>query len=338
MAMLRLPPTAISVTMTEVKDFEHRRRFKRYLTRQDAPTRRSQSLHEHSDSEIKESLMATPQTQKPAVTDERGSTETPKRYCQPDTPKLFSLPPRRPPKLTPFPSKVEAPTSHEASRSSQSTSPYASSLWQGPNSSAIRLPPPFSVGVRRVSDELSLPFRTFNQAPPNHPEELARDPPMMRFNLSSVEGAQTETIASVPAEGGSNSFLYSANHSVESAEHSLTRTSVSHSASETRRDDGGLGISQETMGTDPGVRVYNDSLPASLQPQTPRNLPEARHQSRLHGPHTAPVPRVASRSAHHPRRHYGRARSPSGMEAPGFRGLFGGAENSDESARFSNEE
>lgn len=35
-------------------------------------------------------------------------------------------------------------------------------------------------------------------------------------------------------------------------------------------------------------KVYNDALPALQQPQTPRNLPEARHQSRISGSQTAP--------------------------------------------------
>lgn len=140
------------------------------------------------------------------------------------------------------------------------------------------------------------------------------------------------------AEHGSDASLNSVGHAVESAERLITQHSVNQSAMETRRDDDGLGARQEeTMGTDLGVRVYNDSLPASLQPQTPRNLPEARHRSRLDGLHTAPAPRVASRAAHYSIRHYGRNRSPSGLAAPGFRGLFGGTENSGGSARFSNE-
>src|SRR4051812_37712397 len=44
-----------------------------------------------------------------------------------------------------------------------------------------------------------------------------------------------------------------------------------------------------------GFRIYDDSLPASSQPQTPQNLPESRHRSRLLGAHTAPVHGSGSR-------------------------------------------
>lgn len=159
--MLRLPPTAITVTMTEVKDFEHHLRFKAYLARSNTRTRRSPTTHEHKDSVAKESLTATPQTKHAKDADDQGNMETPQERCQPDTPKLFSLPPRRPPKFTLIPAREEASPSYEASGSSQSTSSYASSIsgdWQGHNPSATRLPPPFSVGARTSSYKLPLPF------------------------------------------------------------------------------------------------------------------------------------------------------------------------------------
>ncbi|KAK4042767.1 hypothetical protein C8A01DRAFT_13636 [Parachaetomium inaequale] len=88
-----------------------------------------------------------------------------------------------------------------------------------------------------------------------------------------------------------------------------------------------------------GLRVYNDFLPASSQPQTPQNLPEARYQSRLQGSYTAPARRISPQPAWtptmtRPRRGVGRRRelSPLGLQTPGFRGLYGGAENMDDAA------
>ncbi|KAK3320697.1 hypothetical protein B0T19DRAFT_245711 [Cercophora scortea] len=115
-------------------------------------------------------------------------------------------------------------------------------------------------------------------------------------------------------------------HSVESAIH--TSPSGSASVLPTPRTPGRF-------------RIYNDHLPALSQPQTPQNLPEARHQSRLHGSYTVP----ARRTSPHPfrtlttsqARHGTRLRrnvSPAGLQTPGFRGLYGGIENTDDSALF----
>jgi hypothetical protein len=91
------------------------------------------------------------------------------------------------------------------------------------------------------------------------------------------------------------------------------------------------------------LQIYDDSIPASAQPTTPRHLPEARHRSRLHGSYTAPVTRSRQRPTYEPeaiRGIRGRAQSPSGLDMPGFRGLYGGVENADdillyqESSRF----
>ncbi|KAH8892513.1 hypothetical protein GQ53DRAFT_764305 [Thozetella sp. PMI_491] len=93
---------------------------------------------------------------------------------------------------------------------------------------------------------------------------------------------------------------------------------------------------------EPEVRnfqVYDDDLSASLQPQTPQNLPEARHRSRLNGAYTAatgqasPLPaqtRTTSRRRH-PRRG---SPSPRGLQTPGFAGLYGGGENTDDAVLF----
>lgn len=85
-----------------------------------------------------------------------------------------------------------------------------------------------------------------------------------------------------------------------------------------------------------GFRVYDDSVSAISQPQTPQNLPEHRHRSMLLGMYTAPAGTrdlqnigILSR-----RRRAQRSPSPSGLQSPGFRGLYGGVENSDDSALF----
>ncbi|KAK0651203.1 hypothetical protein B0T16DRAFT_74307 [Cercophora newfieldiana] len=83
------------------------------------------------------------------------------------------------------------------------------------------------------------------------------------------------------------------------------------------------------------LRIYDDSLPASSQPRTPQNLPEARHQSRLRGSYTVPA-RHASHSVRTPttgrlrRRFEDRIPSPPGLQRPGFVGLYGGVENADD--------
>ncbi len=83
--------------------------------------------------------------------------------------------------------------------------------------------------------------------------------------------------------------------------------------------------------------MYNDGIPAFLQPQTPQHLPESRHRSRYHPSYTAP----GDGRLGHPRviqgppstRYLGRSGN-AGMNTPGVEGLFGGQENSDDEVMF----
>jgi len=71
-------------------------------------------------------------------------------------------------------------------------------------------------------------------------------------------------------------------------------------------------------------RVYDDSMPASSQPQTPQHLPEAQHQSRYHPLYTAPASiRMESSRP-----------SRSEVETPGLQGLYGGQENIEDDVMF----
>lgn len=115
-----------------------------------------------------------------------------------------------------------------------------------------------------------------------------------------------------------------------------------------------------------GYQVYNDAVSPDLQPQTPAQLPESRHQSRYHPSYTAPVTRAAARRGLSvddvdgeglqqslPRQRQapsytplrgGRSASPIGLVQGGFQGLYGGRENGDEEqswvegVRFNNAE
>lgn len=86
-------------------------------------------------------------------------------------------------------------------------------------------------------------------------------------------------------------------------------------------------------------RVYNDLLPRVGQPETPENLPEARHQSQLQGSYTVPARLsspfpVQTPTARRLRRRGRRSPSPPGLRTPGFLGLYGGIENTDDATLF----
>ncbi|KZL78951.1 hypothetical protein CI238_02230 [Colletotrichum incanum] len=84
--------------------------------------------------------------------------------------------------------------------------------------------------------------------------------------------------------------------------------------------------------------IYDDAVTATAQSQTPRNGPEARHQGQLHGSYTAPSTRTLTLETLTPgsrlRRRRAGATSPAGMDTPGFVGLYGGMENSDEAVLY----
>lgn len=86
------------------------------------------------------------------------------------------------------------------------------------------------------------------------------------------------------------------------------------------------------------IDVYDDSIMATIQPQTPLNLPEARHQSQLRGFYTAPGGIHLSQRARSPaptrRRRRAWMEDPAGLDHPGVVGLYGGIENTDELALY----
>ncbi|KAI1654200.1 hypothetical protein F4813DRAFT_392945 [Daldinia decipiens] len=334
--MLRLPPTTLSLTIAEVKEFERHLRFKKYLVKEDTlgklPIRTKTTIPVAKSSETEYNVL---NQSTPELISKRSSTTSVK-----ESSKLLACP-SRPPK--PGGDSVES-NSQGIPSSSQSGTPSSSNLshpitW---GNLPTTLPPPFSKEKRAVSDAQSLPSNSSSMHVKPRRDSSSQEPPETPPRRSSLRMAHTDVRTGSLSLTSRRRLVSSAVRFVESIVRSPGRGSPSPSpsphasSSETgspaRRDE-----LEPISGTELGFIIYNDSLPASSQPQTPLNLPETRHQSRLHGAYTAPVPRVASRPAYR----YNTVRgmgdttsSLSGLETPGFRGLYSGRENTEDSTLF----
>ncbi|KAI0884512.1 uncharacterized protein GGS22DRAFT_200308 [Annulohypoxylon maeteangense] len=330
--MLRLSPTTLSLTVTEVKDFERHLRFKKYLAKEDTfgqlvirPKKDDNAAQKSTESERGHVDQTNSETapNDSSVTDVKESS------------RLLSYPPRRPPKSGDVSAKSG---SLSLAHSSPSRTPSSLNTPQptGWGNLPMTLPPPFSKEKRTVSDAQSLPSTHQNIHGQSSHGDASQDPPMTPPRRSSLRLAHTEIHSSSPPVRGRMRFVSSAVRFMESMIPSPRRGSTSPSPLPSPHVHGPDSESPPRE-TELGFRIYNDALPASSQPQTPHNLPEARHRSRLYGSYTAPHHCLASVSSH--RSSVDRAMgdttgSPSGLETPGFQGLYGGRENGEDSTLF----
>ncbi|KAI1451488.1 hypothetical protein F4805DRAFT_95389 [Annulohypoxylon moriforme] len=333
--MLRLPPTTLSLTITEVKDFERHLRFKKYLAKDDTfgqlairTKKDSTATQKSTESERDDADQANSET----------TPKDPKDYSineVEESPRLLSYPPRRPPKSG---GGSAESGSLNLAHTSPSGTPSSLNTPQptGWGNLPMTLPPPFSREKRNVSDAQSLPSTHQSIQGQANRGDAGQEPPVTPPRRSSLRVAHTEIHSSSPPVRGRRRFVSSAVRFVESMIPSPRRGSTSPSPSSSThasRPDSDSSVRE----TELGFRIYNDALSASSQPQTPRNLPEARHRSRLYGSYTAPHHCLTSASSHRSsidRTMRDTTGSPSGLETPGFQGLYGGRENSEDSALF----
>ncbi|KAM0549093.1 hypothetical protein ACHAPJ_009548 [Fusarium lateritium] len=321
--MFRLQPTTITITTPELNDAERRSRYRTHLTNRQrssgryvclTPSEQIVTLEDALDTRV-----VTPSTHSNSGPDTPHPTEQDELE---DEEESFSPEPLSDHEVdTSSELLLGADTDHDANTTAQGSRSQQRRLVLRPQPG--RHESPDDNVIMRVGP---LPIRTRLDNPIYESHEQDADE---HRSTQSPSTAVTGTLTQ----------LDTSPH--ESEEESITEQSrsIGERVAFPRDEEGTTSaIAEELNATPPRrhVPVYSDRVPLDEQPQTPRQLPEARHQSRFDGAYTAPVRGRRTRIEIDDgpvtvrRRRAGRNISPVGLRTPGFRGLYGGSENADD--------
>ncbi|KAK3906457.1 hypothetical protein C8A05DRAFT_11785 [Staphylotrichum tortipilum] len=331
--MLRLRPTAISLTATDVSEVVHRRRFRRFLECDDdmcivlTPTE-TEAIYNATRAQPS-SLRSRTAGRKGTPAKSNGAWDrSPPAYnrMRPLVVNLPSLSSER--AAEDGSSPTLGPSSRQLSRSESVGRHHGGSAWT----------PQLCLRPRRSLEGATSPSSETDAGRSAGPQDAR----------VSADTAETESEAeagpSTPCRGASSSRSPGGLQTPppQASRVCSARSDLDMSSQRQRHRVQSSGSHAESSPPAPTaqsprrLRVYSDLLPASSQPQTPQNLPEARHQSRLQGSYTAPTRRTSPQPMT-PTSSRGRGASvrrrglsPPGLQTPGFQGLYGGTENMDD--------
>ncbi|KAJ4269741.1 hypothetical protein NW762_001409 [Fusarium torreyae] len=317
--MFRLQPTTITITTPELNDAERRSRYRTHLINRQRSSRRYACLTPSEQivtlQDALNTRVVTPSTHSSSGPNTPHSTEQDELEDEEE------------------PLSPEPLPDHEADTSSElllgaDADHSANTTAQGSRSQHWRL--------------------VLRPQPGRHDNAITRSGPLpirTRFNIPIYESPEQDADERRPTQSPPTSDTGTLTQPdtppYDSEEESITEQSWSIGERVTlpRDEEGTTSAIAEESNITPSRRhvpVYSDRVPLDEQPQTPRQLPEARHQSRFDGAYTAPVrgrrTRVEIDDAPVTvrRRRAGRNISPVGLRTPGFRGLYGGSENADD--------
>ncbi|KAK1836226.1 hypothetical protein QBC39DRAFT_339146 [Podospora conica] len=342
--MLRLNPTVLKLTMSEVKDLDTRRRFHNYLKVEDSAAHSTKAREKQPD-------VPSTNAEKPPPESSPGGAElpdgTPNRRTSagsaPDTPSApmsASQPlgcdgldegPVQPVK-TDGVEDIRGPDGSEI-------------LGQQDSSPCPTTPGPSTPGPSRRRDQEAIRGQSSVPASLKRTTPLNRQRCVLGFGLTdlvySADWGSSSSSSSPPRpfqvrSGAAPTVDVGREVGIGAGRREMVATSEERDAQPFLR---------RVPTTPSRLRVYNDSLPAATQPRTPHHLPEARHQSRLNGAFTVPIrrahpastplgdtPAVARQRRQQDRER--RAMSPPWLRRDRYGSLQGGIENADASIMY----